>query len=93
VTYMLGRPRVKVPYFAMVNLIAGEEVVTELVQRQFTVENVIAEMNKIIPEGPARTRMIEKLSGVRAALSSGVANDSRTPAERAARSMLELIRG
>ena len=92
-TYMLGRPRVKVPYFAMVNLIADEEVVTELVQRQFTVENVIAEMNKIIPEGPTRTRVIAKLSGVRAALSSGFANDSRTPAERAARSMLELIRG
>ena len=31
-TYALGKPRVKVPYFAMVNLIAGEEVVPELVQ-------------------------------------------------------------
>src|SRR5882724_3876157 len=30
-TYLLGRPRIKVPHFAMVNLIAGEEVVPELV--------------------------------------------------------------
>src|SRR5439155_9217962 len=30
-TYMLGRPRVKVSHFAMVNLIAGEEIVPELV--------------------------------------------------------------
>ena len=35
-TYRLGRPRVKVPYFAMVNLIAGEEIVPELVQQDFT---------------------------------------------------------
>src|SRR2546430_13354476 len=28
-TYMLGMPRVKVPYFAMVNLIAGEEIVPD----------------------------------------------------------------
>ena len=35
-TYLLGRSRVKVPYFAMVNLIAGEEIVPELVQHDFT---------------------------------------------------------
>ena len=40
-TYALGRPRVKVPYFAMVNLIAGEEIVPELVQQDFTAENVV----------------------------------------------------
>src|SRR6202163_4365575 len=34
-TYALGKPRVKVPYFAMVNLIAQEEVVPELVQQKF----------------------------------------------------------
>ncbi len=28
-TYMLGKPRVKVPHFAMVNLIAGEQIVCE----------------------------------------------------------------
>ena len=35
-TYFLGKPRVKVPHFAMVNLIAGEEIVPELVQHDFT---------------------------------------------------------
>ena len=34
-TYFLGKPRVKVPHFAMVNLIAGKEVVPELVQHDF----------------------------------------------------------
>ena len=47
-TYAVGRPRVKVPYFAMVNLIAGEEVVPELVQQDFTAENVVTRLNEIL---------------------------------------------
>src|SRR5207302_7093522 len=41
-TYLLGKPRVKVPHFAMVNLIAGEDVVSELVQQDFTPQKVVA---------------------------------------------------
>ncbi len=67
-TYALGKPRVKVPYFAMVNLIAGEEVVPELVQHEFTAQNIVAEMNEIIPGGEARTRMIERLAAVKTRL-------------------------
>jgi len=37
---------VKVPYFAMVNLIAEEEVVPELVQSKFTAENIVAELKQ-----------------------------------------------
>jgi lipid-A-disaccharide synthase len=89
-TYALGKPRVKVPYFAMVNLIAGEEVVPELVQHKFTVENVIAEMNKIIPEGEPRTHMIERLAAVKAKLKRG--SGGAHPAERAAEIILKMLR-
>ncbi|HLO06576.1 MAG TPA: lipid-A-disaccharide synthase, partial [Terriglobales bacterium] len=57
-TYAVGRPRVKVPYFAMVNLIAGEEVVPELVQQDFTAENVATRLNQILVDGPAREKML-----------------------------------
>src|SRR5579864_8372617 len=57
-TYLLGKPRVKVPRFAMVNLIAEEEVVSELVQEDFTVTEVVARIQEILPEGPTRVRMI-----------------------------------
>ena len=72
-TYALGKPRVKVPYFAMVNLIAGEEIVPELVQHKFTVENIVMEMNKIIPDGEPRTHMIEQLAEVKTRLQQAVA--------------------
>jgi len=67
-TYMLGKPRVKVPRFAMVNLIAEEEIVPELVQHDFTAQNVVTELKEILPDGPARTRMLEGLARVKALL-------------------------
>lgn len=67
-TYLLGKPRVKVPRFAMVNLIAEEEVVPELVQHDFTSESVVSHLKAILPDGHARTRMLEGLQRVKARL-------------------------
>jgi lipid-A-disaccharide synthase len=67
-TYQLGKPRIKVPRFAMVNLIAGDEVVHELVQHDFTAANVVARLREILPDGIARNRMLEGLSQVKARL-------------------------
>ena len=91
-TYALGRPRVKVSHFAMVNLIAGEQVVPELVQDRFTAENVVSELHKIIPEGVARRTMIEKLAEVKIRL-CGEQQDHLHPAERAAEAAWALLPG
>src|SRR5204862_6405332 len=91
-TYALGRPRVKVSHFAMVNLIAGEQVVPELVQDRFTAENVVSELQKIIPDGVDRRTMIEKLAEVKSRL-RGEQRDHLHPAGRAAEAVLELVRG
>jgi lipid-A-disaccharide synthase len=86
-TYVLGRPWVKVPYLAMVNLVAGREVVPELVQRRFTAPNVILKLREILADGPARSSMIEGLAKVRESL-----RGPHHPAERAAEIMLRLWR-
>jgi lipid-A-disaccharide synthase len=89
-TYMLGKPRVKVPYFAMVNLIAGEKIVPELVQADFTPGKVVAQIKEILPDGAARDRMLEGLMQVKAKLriqeSGAVA-----PADRAAEMILDML--
>jgi lipid-A-disaccharide synthase len=89
-TYWLGRSRVKVPHFAMVNLIAGEEIVPELVQQDFTAEKVVARVGEIVPDGPARQRMIQGLGAVRGLL-RGRDMDGRPPAERAAEAVWGLL--
>ena len=94
-TYFLGKPRVQVPYFAMVNLIAGEQIVPELVQHDFTAANAVAQVREIIPEGPARNSMLEGLARVKAKLhgpDGTVKGPARPSAERAAEIILSLLR-
>ena len=95
-TYLLGKPRVKVPRFAMVNLIAEEDIVPELVQHDFTAAKVAASLNEILPDGPARERMLEGLARVKARLRAPVAGAGAAshPADRAAEIILNLaLRG
>ena len=90
-TYFLGKPRVKVPHFAMVNLIAGEEVVPELVQHDFTAANVAARMQEILHEGTARDRMLEGFRKVRDQLRGPVEDrPEQPPADRAAAIIMSL---
>ncbi len=90
-TYTLGKPRIKVPYFAMVNLIAGEKIVPELVQGDFTAERVVARLREVLPDGSARTAMLEGLNQVKARLRSPNPKDQQTAADRAADAVLATI--
>jgi lipid-A-disaccharide synthase len=67
-TYALGRPFVRVPHYAMANLIAGREVVKELMQADFRPEAVTAEVLALL-EDPGRRESIRRgLADVRARL-------------------------
>jgi len=92
-TYLLGKPRVKVPRFAMVNLIAGEEVVPELVQNDFTASNVVAHLDEILPDGATRNRMLEGLGRVKTLLRAPqtVSCNAQHPADRAAGIIMGML--
>ncbi len=88
-TWSLGRRLVKVDRFAMVNLIAERDVVPELVQADFTPQRVSTELRRLIPDGEARTTMIQDFQEVRQRLA---ANDSGGSAsDRAARAVLSIV--
>jgi lipid-A-disaccharide synthase len=88
-TWLLGRRLVSLDTFAMPNLIAGRRIVPELIQGGFTADNVVRELNAIIPEGPARKQMLADLQEVREKLHDS--RDSEAPAVRAAREILALL--
>lgn len=67
-SYLLGRRFVSVSHFAMVNLIAGREVVRELIQGDFTPERVLQEALRLLEDGPYAERMRADLADVRARL-------------------------
>ncbi len=87
-TWLLGRRLLRVPHVAMANLIAGQQVVPELIQDRFTPGNIVTELERILPDGPGRDKMIAGLAEVRATLKRG----SQRPAlERAADAVVKAI--
>jgi lipid-A-disaccharide synthase len=58
-TWIVGQYLVRVPFYSLVNLIAGREVVPELFQKDFTAERLYAEMQRHLenPDLLKRVRM------------------------------------
>jgi lipid-A-disaccharide synthase len=87
-SWTFGRGLVKVPHFAMPNLIAGERIVPELVQNDFTAENVAARLREIIVDGPPRRQMLAALGEAARRLRTGPAGATLPPAEIVAEAVL-----
>jgi lipid-A-disaccharide synthase len=68
ITYALGRPLVRVPHYAMANLIAGKEVAKELIQKNFSQIKVADEALRLLDDPAQRDRQRAELRGVREAL-------------------------
>lgn len=84
-TYLLGRRLIKVDYASLVNLVAGKEVVPELLQENATPENIAEAMEKIWPGQQERETMLAGLSSVRERLGHGGAS------KKAAQVALEVM--
>lgn len=96
-TWTLGRHLVKLPHYGMVNLVAGREVVPELIQDAFTPESVEQKVRDLLDDGEARERMTEALAEVCGKLCGDLkrSTDSAgarplTSADRAAQAVLRV---
>ena len=85
-TAFLARRVIRVPSFAMPNLIAGAPVVPEFLQEEARPERIALALAELL-EGPVRELQLAHLAGVRQRLGSGGA------AERAAAIAEEMARG
>jgi lipid-A-disaccharide synthase len=85
-TYLLGRPFVCVPHFAMANLIAERRIVPELIQSDFTAERVAREALALLRDPERRRLMREDLAEVRRRLGQPGAS------ARAARAVFDVFR-
>ena len=85
-TYRLGKRFIKVDMYAMPNLVAGERIVPELIQDDFTPERVADEVVALLTDRDRHARMTEALARVRAQLGSPGASG------RAADAVLEVLK-
>ncbi len=90
-SWMLGRRLVKLPHFAMPNLIAGRKVIHEFVQHDFTAKNVAGEIAELLPDNEKRARMLQDLATVREHLRPAGSLEEPAP-DRAARAILKSVR-
>ncbi|HEX4915061.1 MAG TPA: lipid-A-disaccharide synthase [Vicinamibacterales bacterium] len=84
-TYRLAKRMTLVDTYAMVNLIAGERVVVELIQEACTADAMANEAVRLLTDTSYRTRMIASLDEVRRRLGGPGASD------RAADAVLDVI--
>jgi lipid-A-disaccharide synthase len=88
-TYFIGKNLVDVPHYGMVNLIAGGRVVPELIQKDFTAERVVAELEPLLADGARREQMLRDLHEVREKLRGTTEGKA---SENAARAVLEVAK-
>lgn len=72
----LRKHLLKVRYISLVNLIAGREVVRELVADTFSVDNIAAELSRLLPDGTCRNSMLDGYAEVRRKLGDRIAPDN-----------------
>ena len=75
----------QVDYISLVNLIAGREIVPELLADRFSVRNMQEQLDLLLPEGEPRRRMLDGYREVRTLL-----GDTSAP-QNAARIMYRLL--
>ncbi|MDX2154365.1 MAG: lipid-A-disaccharide synthase [Bryobacteraceae bacterium] len=79
VSWLLGKLLVDVPFYSMVNLVAGRKIVPELMQDEMTGERLASEARRLLEDDGERRRMKQELAEVAARLAS-----DGDPMERAA---------
>jgi lipid-A-disaccharide synthase len=87
-SWYLQRWRVRTPFLTMVNLVAGRQVVPELIQDQMTAERIAAEACRLFDDAGARNSMCAGLAGVAKDLAS-----DRDPMETAADWVEKVVSG
>jgi lipid-A-disaccharide synthase len=70
-SWAMGKMLVDVPFYCMVNLVAGRAVVPELMQGRMTGERIAQEARRLLTDPVARGRMQAGLAEVREKLSGG----------------------
>jgi lipid-A-disaccharide synthase len=85
-TYYAGIRFIKIRNYSIVNILAGKKVVPELIQKNFSPENICTEAKRILDSEEARLEMISNFRKIKELLGEKKAS------QNAARELEELIR-
>jgi lipid-A-disaccharide synthase len=75
-TYYAGIKLMKIKNFSIVNILAGKKIIPELIQRNFTVGNLVKETRKILESDRVRSAMASAYEKIRCTLGEKVASEN-----------------
>lgn len=90
-SWAIGKLLVRVPFYSMVNLIAGRRVVPELMQEQMTGERLAAEVARLLNDAVERGKMKEELARVAGLLAPAGKPDAILCAADEVERLLEVL--
>ena len=90
-SYAVARRVVDAPHVAMVNLIAGRRAVSELIQGDFTAENVVSQLRPLLDEGQPRAAMLASLHEISGMLKAEGNRGGKSAIDRVAGITLEVL--
>ncbi|GAB3233468.1 lipid-A-disaccharide synthase [Algoriphagus aestuariicola] len=76
VSYLIAKNLIRVPFISLVNLIAGKEVVKELIQDDFSVEKIKTELMQIFSNVVYKGEMLQGYDLVRERIGEASASDT-----------------
>jgi lipid-A-disaccharide synthase len=88
ISYQIAKRLIKVKFISLVNLIMDKPVVKELIQEEMNVQNIVAELRKLIFDHETRNRLQRDYSDLRNLLSQG-----GNASEKAASRIVEFVKG
>lgn len=85
-TYFFGHRLATIKNFSIVNILAGERIIPELIQRDFTPQNILEETKKIFDSEEQRSEMIAEFRRIKKILGE------KTAPQNAARELEKLMK-
>lgn len=79
-TYLFGRWLARIDDFSIVNILAGQRIIPELIQRDFTPEKVFRETKKILESENIRSDMIQNFKRIKRLLGDKIASKNAAKA-------------
>ena len=75
-TYALGIKFIKIKYYSIVNILAGTPVIPELIQENFTAENLSRQVSRILNSSAIQIEMTGKFKKIKASLGDKKASEN-----------------
>jgi lipid-A-disaccharide synthase len=75
ISYQIAKRLIRVPFISLPNLIAGKQVVKELIQYEFSIENLRAELNRIFTNPLYKGEMLQGYDLIMEKLGEGSASE------------------